>query len=172
MNLGIPKKNPTWKLRDFDGLEEGKKVLEKLGLPEPAKPKVLDLKYPEDNLPDLSYKDLSTFLGRVGSVAGYAEWLLGCATAEREVWETKYIHSSGLRSLKHEREGNVEKNKDLRDAAVDAEPDIAYRLKRYLRALSLEHYLRGLLKAYDQMYSKVSRELSMREARYRRQRRD
>ncbi len=170
LDLQMPKKKAEWKIQDFDGLAEGMKVAERIGLPTPKSPTVEEIDWPGDALPDVSYKVLSQLLGQLGELSAYASWLLFVSEAEREAWEAKYVYALEQRVLKHENAGYQQRNHELREALADGEQDVKYRLKRFLRASALVKIIGGLVATYDNYYTKLSRELTMREAGWRKTR--
>ena len=161
--------DPKWGIPDFDGIDMGTKIVEKLNLPKPNEPKSLDIKWPSEPLPEVTGHKLSELLGQLAQACAWAQWVLTCAEAECWYWESEYIEHANHRLLDFEKSGeSKERNQTMREIRVDEEGDIHYRLKRYKKALMLKQYLEGYLKSYDHYFVKMSRELSRREGEHKR----
>lgn len=156
--LSLPKKKKEWKIRDFDGLEEAIAFTKRLGIPVPQQPKVDSIKWPGDKLPDLTYGELSRLMGQVTAIISYVSFVLKAAEAERDIWETKYVHALEQRIRQHEESGYTARNKDIREAMADSELDIKYRLKRFMRAAAMVKILEGLKMTHDNYYFTLKQE--------------
>lgn len=160
--LSMPKIPDGFKIADFDGLKEQENLAKAMGLPLAPPPTCTEIKWPGERLGEISVEEISILLGQLGEASAYVSRAFAAAEAEREQWEWKYVHALEQRMYKHKVDGYVQSNKDMREAMADQEPDIRYRLVRFLRAAAIAKLLEGLLKSYNNYFQKLDAEMEMR----------